>query len=63
VSDDVVADTGWRDPILTSLGEASSARKLSRHLKRSVHTIFSRLRLARDRDLIASPGIGSRRGR
>jgi hypothetical protein len=63
VSDDVVADTAWRYSILTSWGEASSARELSRHLKTPVHTIHSRLRLARDRGLIPSPGTGSRRGK
>ena len=60
---DVVSDTAWRYAALTAWGESSAARELAISLQIPVHTIHSRLRLARDRGILPSPGAGSRRGR
>jgi hypothetical protein len=60
---DVVADTAWRYSTLTAWGEASAARELSLEMKVPVRTIQTRLRIARDRGILISPGSGSRLGR
>jgi hypothetical protein len=59
---DVVAYTAWRYATLTAWGEASAARELSLDLKTSIHTIHYRLKLARDRGILPSPGAGARLG-
>lgn len=59
---DVISSTAWRYMTLVSWGEASAARELSLSLKVPVHTIHSRLRIARQRGLLSSPGSGSRLG-
>ena len=59
---DIVAFTAWKYETLTSWGEASAAREISLELKASIHTIHYRLKLARDRGILASPGPGSRLG-
>jgi hypothetical protein len=60
--DDVITSTVWRYKNLVSWGEASAARELSLEMKVSVHTIHSRLRIARERGMLSSPGPGSRLG-
>ena len=62
-STDVVSHTAWRYSTLTSWGEASAARELSLDMKIPVTTIHNRLRLARERGILASPGAGARLGR
>jgi len=62
-SSDVVAYTAWRYETLTAWGEASAARELSLVMKIPVTTIHNRLRLARERGILASPGAGARLGR
>jgi hypothetical protein len=59
---DVVADTAWKYSTLVAWGEASAARELSLRTKTSVHTIHYRLKLARDKGILKSPGPGSRLG-
>ena len=61
--DDVVADTAWRYATLVAWGEASAARELSLELSIPVRTIQNRLRIARDRGILSSPGPGSRLGK
>ena len=60
---DVVAYTAWRYETLTAWGESSAARELSLEMKISVNTIRTRLQLARERGILASPGAGARLGR
>ena len=60
---DVVLYTAWRFSTLTAWGEASAARELALSLKIPVTTIHNRLRLARERGILASPGAGARLGR
>jgi len=60
---DKVAYTAWKYATLTSWGEASAAREISLELKTSIHTIHYRLKLARDRGILSSPGPGSRLGK
>jgi len=62
-SDDVVAYTAWRYDTLTAWGEASAARELALEMKMSVHTIHYRIKLARKKGLLPSPGTGARLGR
>jgi len=62
-SDDVVAYTAWRYDTLTAWGEASAARELALEMKMSVHTIHYRIKLARRKGLLPSPGTGARLGR
>jgi len=57
---DVVADTAWRYSTLIAWGEASAAREIALVLNIPVRTIQNRIRIARDRGLIPSPGSGSR---
>jgi len=59
---DVVSDTAWKYSTLVAWGEASAARELSLKTKTSVHTIHYRLKLARDKGILNSPGPGSRLG-
>jgi hypothetical protein len=61
--DDVISSTARRYKTLIAWGESSAARELSLTLKVPVHTIHSRLRIARNRGLLPSPGSGSRLGR
>jgi hypothetical protein len=61
--DDVVADTAWRYSTLVAWGEASAARELSLELAIPVRTIQNRLRIARERGILSSPGPGSRLGK
>lgn len=60
---DVIAYTAWRYSTLTSWGEASAARELSLDLKIPVRTVQNRIRIARERGILASPGAGVRFGR
>jgi len=62
-SGDVIADTVWRYSTLTAWGEASAAREISLDLGVPVRTIQNRLRIARERGILKSPGPGSRLGR
>jgi hypothetical protein len=59
---DVVSSTAWKYASLTAWGETSAARELALRMKIPVHTIHSRLRLARQRGILPSPGAGSRLG-
>ena len=61
-ADEVVSHTAWMYRNLTSWGEASAARELALHLDVPVHTIHNRLRIARERGILPSPGPGSRYG-
>jgi hypothetical protein len=61
--EDVVADTAWRYSTLVAWGEASAARELSLELAIPVRTIQNRLRIARERGILSSPGPGSRLGK
>jgi hypothetical protein len=58
----VIADVAWRYEELTSWGETAAAKVLSEELQIPQRTIHTRLRLARDRGLIESPGAGARMG-
>jgi hypothetical protein len=60
---DVIAYTAWRYATLTAWGEASAARELSLELKIPVRTVQNRIRIARDKGLLPSPGTGARFGR
>ena len=60
---DIVAYTAWRYATLTAWGEASAAREIALDLKTSIHTIHYRLKLARDKGILTSPGAGARLGR
>jgi hypothetical protein len=60
---DVIAYTSWRYSTLTAWGEASAAREISLELKIPVRTVQNRIRIARDRGIIPSPGTGARFGR
>ena len=60
---DIVAYTAWRYGTLTAWGEASAAREIALDLKTSIHTIHYRLKLARDKGILTSPGAGARLGR
>ena len=60
---DIVAYTAWRYTTLTYWGEASAAREISLDLNSSIHTIHYRLKLARERGILKSPGAGARLGR
>ena len=60
---DIVAYTAWLYDTLTSWGEASAAREIALDLKTSVNTIHYRLKLARDKGILSSPGTGARLGR
>ena len=60
---DVITYTAWRYSTLTSWGEASAARELSLELKIPVRTVQNRIRIARDKGIIPSPGTGARLGR
>lgn len=59
--EDVVAHTAQKYKELTSWGESSSAWILSKEMDVPVATIHNRLRLARQRNLLDSPGTGVRR--
>jgi DNA phosphorothioation-dependent restriction protein DptG len=59
---DVISSTAWRYKTLIAWGESSAARELALALKVPVHTIHSRLRIARNRGILSSPGSGSRLG-
>lgn len=60
---DVIVLTSWYYKHLVSWGEASAAKKLSLHWSVPVATIQNRLKIARARGILKSPGQGSRRGR
>jgi len=62
-SSEVVAYTAWKYRTLVAWGEASAARELSLEMRIPVHTVHNRLRIARDRGVLPSPGPGSRLGR
>lgn len=59
---DIVAFTAWKYKTLTNWGEASAAREIALELDTSIHTIHYRLKLARGRGILPSPGSGSRLG-
>lgn len=56
----VIAEIAWRYVELINWGEASAAKVLANEYKIPTRTMHTRLRLARDRKLISSPGVGSR---
>jgi hypothetical protein len=56
----VVEEIAWRYVELISWGESSAAKVLAQQYQLSPRTIHTRLRLARERKLITSPGSGSR---
>jgi adenine-specific DNA methylase len=62
-SAEVVIYTAWRYSTLITWGEASAARELALELHIPVHTVHNRLRIARDRGILSSPGPGSRLGK
>ncbi len=62
-SSEVVIYTAWRYSTLVAWGEASAARELALELQIPVHTVHNRLRIARDRGILSSPGPGSRLGK
>lgn len=58
----VVEEAVMKYEELITWGEPSAAKALGEWLKVPVRTIHSRLKLARDRGLLHSPGAGSRLG-
>lgn len=62
VGADVIVLTSWYYRHLVSWGETSAAKELSRHWGIPVATIQNRLKIARTRGILKSPGQGSRRG-
>lgn len=56
----VIEEIAWRYVELTSWGESSAAKVLAQEYEVSPRTIHTRLRLARERHLISSPGAGAR---
>jgi len=54
------ADIAWRHDSLLEWGESRAAKVLSSHLSVPVRTIHTRLQMARDKGLLASPGNGNR---
>jgi hypothetical protein len=58
--DDVVAETAEIYRILSSWGEPAAALLLAKFENISVRTIQNRLRLAREKGLLAQPGSGKR---
>jgi len=62
-SSDVVEYTAWCYSTLIDWGEASAAREIALRWEVPVRTIQNRLRLARERGILKSPGQGSRLGK
>ena len=58
--DDVVAETAEIYKILSNWGEPAAAQLLAKFENISVRTIQNRLRLAREKGLLAQPGSGKR---
>jgi hypothetical protein len=58
--DDVVAETAEIYKVLTNWGEPAAAMLLAKFENISVRTIQNRLRLAREKGLLAQPGSGKR---
>ena len=58
--DSIVAEVAWRSVELVSWGEPSVAKLLAEEYGVPIRTMHSRLRLARERKLISSPGSGER---
>lgn len=61
-SSDVVEYTSWCYSTLIDWGEASAAREIALRWDIPVRTIQNRLRLARQKGILKSPGQGSRLG-
>lgn len=59
---DKVARTAQCYELLISWGESSAAREIALRSSTPVRTVQNRLRLARARGILKSPGQGSRRG-
>lgn len=59
-SESVAEDIVWRYKSLLAWGESSSAKVLAEYFQISVRTVHTRLRMARDKGLLDSPGGGSR---
>lgn len=59
---DVVEYTSWCYSTLVDWGEASAAREIALRWEIPVRTIQNRLRLAREKGILKSPGQGSRLG-
>lgn len=62
-SSDVVEHTSWCYSTLIDWGEASAAREIALRWDVPVRTIQNRLRLAREKGILKSPGQGSRLGK
>jgi hypothetical protein len=62
-SSDVVEYTSWCYSTLIDWGEASAAREIALRWEVPVRTIQNRLRLAREKGILKSPGQGSRLGK
>lgn len=56
----VIAEIAWRYVELINWGEASAAKVLAAEYNIPARTMHTRLRLARERKLISSPGVGAR---
>lgn len=56
----VIEEIAWRYVELINWGEASAAKVLAVEYNIPTRTMHTRLRLARDRKLISSPGVGAR---
>jgi hypothetical protein len=56
----VIEEIAWRYVELINWGEASAAKVLAVEYNIPIRTMHTRLRLARDRKLISSPGVGAR---
>jgi hypothetical protein len=56
----VTEDIVWRYKSLLAWGESSSAKVLAEYFQISVRTVHTRLRMAREKGLLDSPGGGSR---
>jgi hypothetical protein len=57
---DVIENTVWYYLSLSNWGEASAAREIALRWRISVRTIQNRIRIARDRGMLKSPGQGTR---
>lgn len=58
--ENIISEIAWRSVELVSWGEASVAKVLAAEYEVPTRTIHTRLRMARERKLISSPGIGDR---
>jgi hypothetical protein len=56
----IAEDTAWRYISLLRWGESAAAKIMAEYFDISVRTVHTRLRMARDRGYLQSPGSGSR---